>query len=63
MQYTFPFRNIGTVGLSYDVTEHVDVQFTLLRISLLLSLVFFLIITLISFLFTKASLKPLEKII
>ncbi len=29
MQYTFPFRNIGTVGLPYDVTEHVNGQFAL----------------------------------
>jgi signal transduction histidine kinase len=63
MQYIFPFRNIGTIGLPYDVTEHVDGQFTLLRISLLLSLAFFLIITLVSFLFVKASLSPLGKII
>lgn len=63
MYYTFPFRDIGTIKLPYNVTEHINGQASLLGVSLFLTLFFLIIIGLISLFFASYSLRPLSKIV
>ncbi len=51
------------MGVPYDITKHIHEQISLLKISVALLLTFFLIISLVSFSFARASLSPISKII
>ena len=62
-RYTFAIKDIGIVGLPYKITEHVHGQWSLLKTTLWLSLIFLIIIAIVSLFFVRYSLRPLSKII
>lgn len=61
--YTHIIPGVWVVGVPYDITKHIHEQISLLKISVALLLTFFLIISLVSFSFARASLSPISKII